>query len=142
MWWWNWAYMKCFVFFRMEECLHLVCETIGVHEEDEVGMDVICSLYKSVFLITASLEETKRAISQVNVRNTDIRLRITWMRGARQKREVERERNKKSLIWYRVWCVQVRGQSGGLSCSAKRVLHVLLMMEKQRENREEVFLLI
>ncbi|XP_056091986.1 uncharacterized protein LOC130071300 isoform X2 [Rhinichthys klamathensis goyatoka] len=81
----------------MEECLHLVCETIGVHAEDEVGMDVICSLYKSVFLITASLEETKTAISQV------------------------------------------RGQSGGLSCSARRVLHVLLVMEKQRENREELY---
>ncbi|XP_077049891.1 uncharacterized protein LOC143696906 isoform X2 [Siphateles boraxobius] len=82
---------------KMEECLRLVCETIGVHEEDEVGMDVICSLYKSVFLITANLEETKRAISQV------------------------------------------RGESGGLSCSARRVLHVLLVMEKQRESREELY---
>ncbi|KAG1935159.1 hypothetical protein F2P79_019495 [Pimephales promelas] len=81
----------------MEECLHLVCETIGVDAEDEVGMDVICSLYKSVFLITASLEETKTAISQV------------------------------------------RGQSGGLSCSARRVLHVLLVMEKQRENRDKLY---
>ncbi|XP_048024062.1 uncharacterized protein LOC125253868 isoform X2 [Megalobrama amblycephala] len=89
--------MKCFVFFRMEECLHLVCETIGVHEDDEVGVDVICSLYKSVFLITASLEDTKRAISQV------------------------------------------RGQSGGLLCSARGVLHVLLVMEKQQENREELY---
>lgn len=63
--------MKCFVFFRMEECLHLVCETIGVHEDDEVGVDVICSLYKSVFLITTSLEDTKRAISQVNIHHTN-----------------------------------------------------------------------
>ncbi|KAL1257117.1 hypothetical protein QQF64_012662 [Cirrhinus molitorella] len=70
---------------------------MGVHEDDEVGVDVICSLYKSVFFITASLDETKRAISQVI------------------------------------------GQSGGLSCSARGVLHVLLMMEKQRENREELF---
>ncbi|XP_067245483.1 kielin/chordin-like protein [Chanodichthys erythropterus] len=82
----------------MEECLHLVCETIGVHEDDEVGVDVICSLYKSVFLITASLEDTKRAI------------------------------------------LQVRGQSGGLLCSARGVLHVLLVMEKQRKNREEYLL--
>ncbi|KAK7160534.1 hypothetical protein R3I93_008243 [Phoxinus phoxinus] len=82
---------------KMEEFLHLVCETIGVHEEDEVGIDVICSLYKSVFLITASREDTKSAISQV------------------------------------------RGQSGGLSCSVRRLLHVLLVMEKERENREELY---
>ncbi|XP_016308444.1 uncharacterized protein LOC107662842 [Sinocyclocheilus anshuiensis] len=82
---------------RMEECLHLVCESMGVHEDDDVGVDVICSLYKSVFLITASLDETKRAI------------------------------------------IQVRGQSGGLSCPARGVLHVLLVMEKQRDNREELY---
>ncbi|KAF4101145.1 hypothetical protein G5714_017577 [Onychostoma macrolepis] len=81
----------------MEECLHLVCESMGVHEDDEVSVDVIWSLYKSVFLITASLDETKRAIAQV------------------------------------------RGQIGGLSCSARGVLHVLLVMEKQRENREELY---
>ncbi|ROL23538.1 Kielin/chordin-like protein [Anabarilius grahami] len=89
------SFMKINSSNKMEECLHLVCETIGVHEDDEVGVDVICSLYKSVFLITATLEDTKRAISQV------------------------------------------RGQSGGLLCSARGVLHVLLVMEKQRENREE-----
>ncbi|XP_016364711.1 uncharacterized protein LOC107705772 [Sinocyclocheilus rhinocerous] len=81
----------------MEECFHLVCEAMGVHEDDEVGVDMICSLYKSVFLITAGLDETKRAIAQV------------------------------------------RGQTGGLSCSARGVLHVLLVMEKQRENREELY---
>jgi len=80
----------------MEECLHLVCETIGVDAEDEVGMDVICSLYKSVFLITASLEETKTAISQVNIRNNYSAQ--NHMNEKRQKREVERERNKKCLM--------------------------------------------
>ncbi len=121
---WNRAYTKCFVFFRMEECLYLVCESMGVHEDDEVGVDMIWSLYKSVFLITASLDETKRAIAQVK---TSCGLRISRMR---------RERQKEKCF---VWCVQVRGQSGGLSCSARGVLHVLLVMEKQRENREQVF---
>ncbi|XP_043120881.1 uncharacterized protein LOC122363062 isoform X3 [Puntigrus tetrazona] len=84
-------------FFRMEECLHLVCESMGVREDDEVGVDVICSLYKSVFLIAASLDETKRAVAEV------------------------------------------RGRSGGLSCSARGVLRVLLVMEKQRENKQELY---
>lgn len=128
---WNRAYTKCLVFYRMEECLHLVCESMGVHKEDEVSVDEICSLYKSVFLITASLDETKRAISQVN--KTFCGLRSSWMRRVRQKREAERKR--KCFVWY----VQVRGQSGGLSCPARGVLHVLLMMEKQRYNIEEVF---
>lgn len=85
---WNRAYTKCFIFFRMEECLHLVCESMGVHEDDEVGVDMIWSLYKSVFLITASLDETKRAIAQVN--KMFCGLRISWMRRERQKRSRKR----------------------------------------------------
>lgn len=142
LWWWNWAYMKCFVFFRMEECLHLVCETIGVHEEDEVGMDVICSLYKSVFLITASLEETKRAISQVNIRNAGIRLRITRMRRARQKREVERERNKKCLMWYRsLMCSGQRSEWRVVMFSQKSSACSPCDGETAREQRRGIFLI-
>lgn len=84
---WNRAYTKCFVSFRMEECLYLVCESMGVHEDDEVGVDMIWSLYKSVFLITASLDETKRAIAQVK---TSCGLRISRMRREGQKRSRKR----------------------------------------------------
>ncbi|XP_073786358.1 uncharacterized protein isoform X2 [Danio rerio] len=80
----------------MEECLHLVCESVGVGEDEEVGVDLICSLYKSVFLISASLDEMKTAISQVS------------------------------------------GRSGGSSCSARGVLHVLLLIEKQREHKQQL----
>ncbi|KAI7802403.1 hypothetical protein IRJ41_009155 [Triplophysa rosa] len=81
---------------RMEDCVHLVCELLGIQEDDEVGMEMICSLYTNIFLISTNLEDTKRAVSQV------------------------------------------RGENGG-SCLARSVLHVLLVMERQRETREELY---
>ncbi|KAA0715197.1 hypothetical protein E1301_Tti008752 [Triplophysa tibetana] len=80
----------------MEDCVHMVCELLGIQETDEVGMDMICLLYTNIFLISTNLEDTKRAVSQV------------------------------------------RGENGG-SCLARSALHVLLVMERQREMREELF---
>nr|XP_055030962.1 uncharacterized protein LOC129419806 [Misgurnus anguillicaudatus] len=82
---------------RMEDCVHLVCESLGLLEDDVVGSDMICSLYNSIFLISTSQEDTQRAISQV------------------------------------------KGETGGSSCSARSVLHVLLVMERQREKREALY---
>lgn len=54
---------------RMEECVHLVCELLGIQEDDEVGMEMILSLYTNIFFISTNLEDTKKAVSQVNELN-------------------------------------------------------------------------
>lgn len=49
----------------MEDCVHMVCELLGIQETDEIGMEMICLLYTNIFLISTNLEDTKRAVSQV-----------------------------------------------------------------------------
>ncbi|KAK3548924.1 hypothetical protein QTP70_021691 [Hemibagrus guttatus] len=80
----------------MEECVRLVCETLGVHMVDEVSVEKIAALYQNVFHTTVELRDVQRAVTQVSA------------------------------------------QSGGMPCSGRWILHVLLEMEKEREKREKV----
>ncbi|KAL7870986.1 hypothetical protein SRHO_G00084830 [Serrasalmus rhombeus] len=82
---------------QMEDCVHLVCESLGVCEDDEVNVEKVCVLYQKVFLIPANLDDTQRAITQVSAQNA------------------------------------------GLPCSGRSVLHVLLLMEEERESREKLY---
>lgn len=53
----------------MEDCVHLVCESLGVREQDEVNVEKVCVLYQRVFLTAANLDDTQRAITQVRDEN-------------------------------------------------------------------------
>ncbi|GAA6109421.1 uncharacterized protein LOC117597520, partial [Tachysurus ichikawai] len=81
----------------MEDCVRLVCETLGVHMVEEVSVEMIVDLYQNVFHTNAELRDAQRAVTQVSAQN------------------------------------------GGLPCSGRWILHVLLEMEKEREKREKLF---
>ncbi|KAF4091885.1 hypothetical protein AMELA_G00042100 [Ameiurus melas] len=82
----------------MEDCVRLVCETLGVHTGDEVSVEEIAVLYQKVFHTDAELRDAQRAVTQVSSQNGGLPCSGGWILHVLLEMEKEREKREK-LHW-------------------------------------------